>query len=1000
MLGVNVLALLQQAVPQLSGPVADMPIPVTYGFDSDQVTKFGLSGESGARTFNTSLEIFAGSSGAVPVNAIFDGQVSWIGLNIAIEPPRDDGSVFLTRRPGLLLKVHPRTAIKRLINATIDDPLEYPFPFWVLYEGVAVDPALAAGMQMESFATADFFAFDSFVIPAAAQPLLNQLAVELDANPNLTAMLTGYADAEGPANHNVELGLNRAAAIKDYLVNQGVDEQRIETRTLGEANIKLQNAPSRDAAGINRRVEIELRLEEISYVAAGDVLGQANDSVAITIFDPLGYFFDPLALVLMLRPDLAQHPLAGYRDQLCPIITSHRIHVVSDNAALDGSADSYPHFSYYDSLDDAIGAARVNDTIWIDRSELDINVTIPHPLTIVGKPRAGGALPEIVPLDSDFPIIQAQFGVDKRRYGLRIMALSFSEGRAATGGCAFDFNQLQNVHISNCRFKLNLSGFAIGSTGNGGAIKLLSCKRILIESCFFQTNHGKHGGAIYAEDCDGLVVTGRVPAGLDALRSSEANLIVPAASLVPGTVSGIPGVLTGEGFSSIFVENNGGESGGAIALKNSSFRIRRTFFGKNTCSTSGVAFGGAISVQSTWDAKRESLISNCVAVLNSANFGGGLGTAGTFSDEYAINGNPNSFQGGCLLLISDNVWHQNKAVQIGGGMHLVTGQYRVNNNRISNNEANRNGGGLSLMSSGEASFTSNRFLFNLIKGNDANQPYQAQDPTPNAVGGGGGGAYISFWTLGMSPKATFALNRFISNTSRETGGAIRATCGAQVTLKPGNLFQDNIAFIHGGAIALNSASLTIEANNQFLENSTRDGRTVTEPNRFRGGHGGAIYCYAGKVAAETGDDLRFASCAADGTGLVIAGSSSEPVLFVGNSASRQGGAIYIEREDSLLNVAFFRKVVGGIREATFESNSAAETLTSAGTSYSGSAIAIIHMDEPATIPVPLLMLQDLEIRLLGGVGLYLLGSVQLAHRSNISYVDLPGATGTLHELIQ
>ncbi len=67
--------------------------------------------------------------------------------------------------------------------------------------------------------------------------------------------------------------------------------------------------------------------------------------------------------------------------------------------------------------------------------------------------------------------------------------------------------------------------------------------------------------------------------------------------------------------------------------------------------------------------------------------------------------------------------------------------------------------------------------------------------------------------------------------------------------------------------------------------------------------------------------------------------------------------------------------------------------------FTGSAIAAFHMNDPPAFPVPLVTVKDVEIRLFQGIGLYLVGSSALLHHSNITYVQLPGASGVLNELI-
>jgi outer membrane protein OmpA-like peptidoglycan-associated protein len=91
---------------------------------------------------------------------------------------------------------------------------------------------------------------------------LNRLVLMMNENLGLEILLTGYTDNQGLARDNVQLSQERADAIKKYLVEQGINEKRIESKGLGPANpiASNQNAETRR---LNRRVECTIvKLEE------------------------------------------------------------------------------------------------------------------------------------------------------------------------------------------------------------------------------------------------------------------------------------------------------------------------------------------------------------------------------------------------------------------------------------------------------------------------------------------------------------------------------------------------------------------------------------------------------------------------------------------------------------------------------------------------------------------------------------------------------------------
>jgi outer membrane protein OmpA-like peptidoglycan-associated protein len=86
---------------------------------------------------------------------------------------------------------------------------------------------------------------------AALQPLLQALRND----PNLQVELRGYTDDRGSAARNLELSEQRAHAVRDWLVGQGVAARRIQARGLGAANPVASNDTAEGRAR-NRRIEV------------------------------------------------------------------------------------------------------------------------------------------------------------------------------------------------------------------------------------------------------------------------------------------------------------------------------------------------------------------------------------------------------------------------------------------------------------------------------------------------------------------------------------------------------------------------------------------------------------------------------------------------------------------------------------------------------------------------------------------------------------------------
>lgn len=99
------------------------------------------------------------------------------------------------------------------------------------------------------------FDFDSSVLKTSAYPILDQQSAYLKSSGS-TIELDGYASSEGTEAYNNKLSLERANAVKTYLVNSGVDAGKISVKGLGESNPVASNA-TEEGRIQNRRVEFK-----------------------------------------------------------------------------------------------------------------------------------------------------------------------------------------------------------------------------------------------------------------------------------------------------------------------------------------------------------------------------------------------------------------------------------------------------------------------------------------------------------------------------------------------------------------------------------------------------------------------------------------------------------------------------------------------------------------------------------------------------------------------
>jgi len=127
-------------------------------------------------------------------------------------------------------------------------------------KGTGIDVTRTADNQLKVNIPSDF-SFDSgrAAVKPAMSPVLDKLAQGLDATMHVS--IIGHTDSSGSDAVNNPLSLDRAEAVRDYLVGKGVSSSRIEVAGHGEREPVADNATPAGRAQ-NRRVEIFLREPE------------------------------------------------------------------------------------------------------------------------------------------------------------------------------------------------------------------------------------------------------------------------------------------------------------------------------------------------------------------------------------------------------------------------------------------------------------------------------------------------------------------------------------------------------------------------------------------------------------------------------------------------------------------------------------------------------------------------------------------------------------------
>jgi OOP family OmpA-OmpF porin len=137
--------------------------------------------------------------------------------------------------------------------ATVPPPVEQKAPEAPPVQQQAPAPAVAPPNY--DFSNIQF-EFDSGILKTESYPTLDKAAVEMKKDPSARFTLNGYASAEGTDEHNMSLSVDRANAVKVYLVNTGVNADNLTAKGYGESNPVADNTTEAGKI-LNRRVEMK-----------------------------------------------------------------------------------------------------------------------------------------------------------------------------------------------------------------------------------------------------------------------------------------------------------------------------------------------------------------------------------------------------------------------------------------------------------------------------------------------------------------------------------------------------------------------------------------------------------------------------------------------------------------------------------------------------------------------------------------------------------------------
>ncbi|ALT67915.1 Ig-like domain repeat protein [Methanobrevibacter millerae] len=407
--------------------------------------------------------------------------------------------------------------------------------------------------------------------------------------------------------------------------------------------------------------------------------------------------------------------------------------------------------------------------------------------------------------------------------------------------------------VISADFKFTNATGSNGKPGNGGALFIAGTNATVINSTFFTTiakNCGD-GGAIYIEGIDATVKESYFDTTQSALGRGGAIYVNGYNANVLNSTF-IRANSTAGGF--IYIE------GARADVLDSSFMFSSSNIIENG---TGDGNGGAIYI-----AGDDAVVSGDFRFINAT---GGKGIPGHGGSIYVAGNNAN---------ITDSTFFGTHARNYGfGGAIYVTG-----NNTYMNNDTFDNGfaykAGAVYITGSDATINMSNFVSNNCM-DDGGALYITGEYvkvinsnfTRNTAGDDGGAIY---WegNDGLMENITCDDNKAISSTGSSNGGTICLTGNNTNVTK--STFTKTYAFISGGAIFATGNNITI-SDSAFSDcNVSLD---VEETNKTYANGGGALYVL--------GSDTNVLNCTFE------------------NSNGRQGGAVYVQGNDAILDMLIF-----------------------------------------------------------------------------------------------
>lgn len=115
------------------------------------------------------------------------------------------------------------------------------------------------------------FEFDEATLTPRAMQILDEVGQALSMRTDIVVEIAGHTDSLGTQTYNQDLSQRRAASVKTYLVDRGIQDGRMSTVGFGET-MPIADNQTEEGRAMNRRVELKVMASDNPEEVSGDAI--------------------------------------------------------------------------------------------------------------------------------------------------------------------------------------------------------------------------------------------------------------------------------------------------------------------------------------------------------------------------------------------------------------------------------------------------------------------------------------------------------------------------------------------------------------------------------------------------------------------------------------------------------------------------------------------------------------------------------------------------------